>query len=136
MTKIFHPNVSKSGEICVNTLKKDWTSEVEIRQIFLTIKCLLIAPNPESALNEEAGRLLLEDYDSYYKHAKLLTSIHAQNQSFDKICSDSAGSCSISSLDEALNVSNGSNDSPSLSSSPKKRVLPEKPNKKRTLRRL
>lgn len=24
MTKIFHPNVSENGEICVNTLKKDW----------------------------------------------------------------------------------------------------------------
>ncbi len=24
ITKIFHPNVSKKGEICVNTLKKDW----------------------------------------------------------------------------------------------------------------
>ena len=24
ITKIFHPNVSEKGEICVNTLKKDW----------------------------------------------------------------------------------------------------------------
>jgi len=24
MTKIYHPNVSEKGEICVNTLKKDW----------------------------------------------------------------------------------------------------------------
>ena len=24
LTKIFHPNVSEKGEICVNTLKKDW----------------------------------------------------------------------------------------------------------------
>ena len=24
LTKIFHPNVSAKGEICVNTLKKDW----------------------------------------------------------------------------------------------------------------
>jgi ubiquitin-conjugating enzyme E2 S len=37
----------------------------------------LIVPNPESALNEEAGRLLLEDYDEYYSHAKMITSIHA-----------------------------------------------------------
>lgn len=25
MTKIYHPNVSEKGEICVNTLKKDWS---------------------------------------------------------------------------------------------------------------
>jgi hypothetical protein len=30
-----------------------------------TIKCLLIHPNPESALDEEAGKLLLEDYQEY-----------------------------------------------------------------------
>jgi ubiquitin-conjugating enzyme E2 S len=24
ITKIFHPNISFKGEICVNTLKKDW----------------------------------------------------------------------------------------------------------------
>jgi len=34
-------------------------------------------PNPESALNEEAGRLLLEQYEDYARTAKLFTSIHA-----------------------------------------------------------
>jgi hypothetical protein len=43
------------------------------------VKCLLIYPNPESALNEEAGRLLLEKYGDYFKHAKLMTGIHAKD---------------------------------------------------------
>jgi len=77
-TKIFHPNVSKTGEVCVNTLKKDWKKEHGIGHILLTVKCLLICPNPESALNEEAGKLLLEHYDDYARHARLWTSIHAQ----------------------------------------------------------
>ncbi|XP_032832332.1 ubiquitin-conjugating enzyme E2 S isoform X1 [Petromyzon marinus] len=77
LTKIFHPNVSSSGEICVNVLKKDWKAELGIRHVLLTVKCLLIHPNPESALNEEAGRLLLEAYEDYAAHAKLLTEIHA-----------------------------------------------------------
>eukprot|EP00026_Physarum_polycephalum_P016325 Phypoly_transcript_17205.p1 GENE.Phypoly_transcript_17205~~Phypoly_transcript_17205.p1 ORF type:complete len:206 (-),score=44.29 Phypoly_transcript_17205:126-743(-) len=81
LTKIFHPNVSKKGEICVNTLKKDWKEDLGIKHILLTVKCLLIVPNPESSLNEEASRLLLEDYEDYFKHAKLFTSIHAQKQS-------------------------------------------------------
>ena len=76
-TKIFHPNVGPSGEICVNTLKKDWKSTYGIGHILLTVKCLLIYPNPESALDEEAGRLLLEAYDSYCDRAKLMTSVHA-----------------------------------------------------------
>ncbi|KAG6853623.1 hypothetical protein C0991_002847 [Blastosporella zonata] len=76
-TKIFHPNVSNSGEICVNTLKKDWKSTYGIGHILVTVKCLLIYPNPESALDEEAGKLLLEDYSSYCSRAKLITSVHA-----------------------------------------------------------
>ena len=43
----------------------------------MTVKCLLIYPNPESALDEEAGKLLLEDYDSYFSRAKLITGVHA-----------------------------------------------------------
>ncbi|KAI0742498.1 ubiquitin-conjugating enzyme/RWD-like protein [Daedaleopsis nitida] len=76
-TKIFHPNVSTAGEICVNTLKKDWKSSYGIGHILVTVKCLLIYPNPESALDEEAGKLLLEDYNSYCDRARLITSVHA-----------------------------------------------------------
>lgn len=42
------------------------------------IRCLLIAPNPESALNEEAGRLFQEDYNEYFSKAKMLSSIHGK----------------------------------------------------------
>ncbi|KAI0293187.1 ubiquitin-conjugating enzyme/RWD-like protein [Multifurca ochricompacta] len=76
-TKIFHPNVSSSGEICVNTLKKDWKSSYGIGHILVTVKCLLIYPNPDSALDEEAGKLLQENYESYCERAKLITSVHA-----------------------------------------------------------
>ena len=35
LTKIFHPNVSEKGEICVNTLKKDWDpANWSLKQIF------------------------------------------------------------------------------------------------------
>lgn len=50
LTKIFHPNVGANGEICVNVLKRDWTAELGIRHVLLTIKCLLIHPNPDGFL--------------------------------------------------------------------------------------
>lgn len=37
LTKIFHPNVSRNGEICVNTLKKDWKEDLGIKHILLVI---------------------------------------------------------------------------------------------------
>jgi ubiquitin-conjugating enzyme E2 S len=77
LTRIFHPNISKAGEICVDTLKKGWKKEYGVGHVLVTIKCLLIYPNPESALDEEAGKQLLADYDGYCKYAKLMTGIHA-----------------------------------------------------------
>ncbi|GAA97268.1 hypothetical protein E5Q_03945 [Mixia osmundae IAM 14324] len=77
-TKIFHPNVAPlTGEICVNTLKKDWRRDYGIGHVLSVVKCLLIYPNAESALHEEAGRLLLEAYEDYASQARLMTSVHA-----------------------------------------------------------
>ncbi|KAK8936212.1 Ubiquitin-conjugating enzyme E2 22 [Platanthera zijinensis] len=77
VTKIFHPNIATNGEICVNTLKKDWNPSLGLRHVLTVIRCLLIEPFPESALNEQAGKMLLEDYDEYAKLARLYTGIHA-----------------------------------------------------------
>lgn len=35
LTKIFHPNVAANGEICVNTLKKDWKCDLGIKHVLL-----------------------------------------------------------------------------------------------------
>lgn len=52
--------------------------------LFQTVKCLLIVPNAESALNSEAGKLLLEHYDDYSSRAKMMTEIHAQAERSSK----------------------------------------------------
>lgn len=78
LTKLFHPNVAPdSGEVCVNTLKRDWRPELGLEHALLAVKCLLIAPNAESALNADAAALLRDKYDDYFARAKLLTEIHA-----------------------------------------------------------
>jgi ubiquitin-conjugating enzyme E2 S len=59
-------------------------SSYGISHILITVKCLLIYPNPESALDEEAGKLLLEDYENYCARARLITSVHATPKSKPK----------------------------------------------------
>jgi len=122
LTKIFHPNVaSPSGEICVNTLKKDWKPDLGLQHILLTVKCLLIAPNPESALNEEAGKLLLEQYDTYSSRAKLYTEIHARS----------------SAKEERKRTEGGEgNPGPSVPQEKEKKTKVMSKEKKRTLKRL
>lgn len=63
--------------MCVETLKRDWSSTLRLRDVLLTISCLLIQPNPASALNEAAGKLASEDWEAFVRRAKLMTEIHA-----------------------------------------------------------
>lgn len=78
LTKIFHPNVANNGEICVNALKRDWSPSLGLRHVLMVIRCLLIEPFPESALNEQAGKMLLDDYEEYARYARLYTGLHAK----------------------------------------------------------
>ncbi|KAM4703812.1 ubiquitin-conjugating enzyme E2 S [Rhinophrynus dorsalis] len=132
LTKIFHPNVSTNGEICVNVLKKDWKAELGIRHVLLTIKCLLIHPNPESALNEEAGRLLLENYEEYASRAKLMTEIHAQPSSLRG--KDPTDPCSSAAV--TLAIGDGPMAKKHAGDRDKKLAAKKKTDKKRALRRL
>ncbi|KAF1814237.1 hypothetical protein P152DRAFT_265292 [Eremomyces bilateralis CBS 781.70] len=77
-TRIWHPNVDESsGAICVDTLKRDWNNSLTLRHVLVTINCLLIEPNPASALNGEAGRLMEEDYAAFGKRARMMCGVHA-----------------------------------------------------------
>ena len=89
MTKIFHPNVSEKGEICVNTLKRDWNpKQWSLYNLFEVIKCLLIVPFPQSSLNEEAGKMFMDNYDEYFRVAKMITEIHAKKKIENKAKKD------------------------------------------------
>ncbi|RAL10516.1 putative ubiquitin conjugating enzyme E2 [Aspergillus homomorphus CBS 101889] len=77
-TRIWHPNVEElTGAVCVDTLKRDWKPSLTLKDVLITISCLLIYPNPDSALNSASGSLLQENYEAFARQAKLMTSIHA-----------------------------------------------------------
>ncbi|XP_043937475.1 ubiquitin-conjugating enzyme E2 S [Protopterus annectens] len=132
ITKIFHPNVGSNGEICVNVLKRDWKPELGIRHVLLTIKCLMIHPNPESALNEEAGRLLLENYEEYASRARLMTEIHALSTSNPK----GKDNCEPCSSAASIAPGDGPMAKKHAGDKDKKLAAKKKMDKKRALRRL
>lgn len=114
LTKIFHPNVSEKGEICVNTLKKDWNPcKWSLSHILGVIRCLLIIPFPESSLNEEAGRLFMDDYNEYARMAKMITKIHAKPQASTK---------NHESIENDNSFSNDSNENKDIEDEPKNEV--------------
>lgn len=91
-------------------------------------RCLLIEPNPESALNEEAGKLLLEDYDSYSERARLMTNIHAKAKK----------GLQSASVDDDTSGKEGERTSPKRRISKTEKDVSDKKNveKKRSLKRL
>ena len=79
ITKLFHPNVYADGNLCISILHEGddqtgyeqgierWRPIHNVRTIFMSIVSLLNDPNPDSAANIDAAKLLREDKKAYYK---------------------------------------------------------------------
>lgn len=132
LTKIFHPNVASNGDICVNTLKRDWNSEVTLKHILQVIRCLLIIPFPESSLNDEAGKLFMESYDEYAARARIMTEVHAMP---DGCKGSSSGSSGKMEADGGAVSSSGSSVDHEAAIAQKKKAA-EKDAKKKSMKRL
>ena len=130
LTKLYHPNVDMStGAICVNTLKKDWTSNTSLGHVLAVIRCLMIVPFPESSLNDEAGKLFMESYGEYSKRARLMADVHGRSES---TCAKDDDEQKKQSDDRVLK---SSSDNPLRSNNTSK--LPKKGlSKKKSLKRL
>ena len=78
-SKLFHPNVYVDGKLCISILHEGndttgyeheierWRPIQNVRTIFLSIISLLNDPNPESAANIDAAKMLRENREGYYK---------------------------------------------------------------------
>lgn len=102
------------------------------------IRCLLIAPNPESALNEEAGRLFQEDYNQYFAKAKMLSSIHGKSKKKEEEIKkkEETNEEKESKQEIKEETKENSMNNVILDKSPIKVVNPPKLDKKKSLKRL
>ena len=70
LSRIYHPNISVDGDVCIDILKQNWTPAFGIEKIMLCLLCILDEPNGNDPLNIEAGRLFLEDRAIFNTKAK------------------------------------------------------------------
>ena len=67
LTKMFHPNIYTSGNICLDILQNKWSSAYDIRCTLMSIQSLLTDPNIDSPANTEAAKLFRTDKKEYNK---------------------------------------------------------------------
>lgn len=70
LSRMFHPNVYASGELCLDILQNRWSPTYDVSAILTSVQSLLNDPNSASPANVEAAQLWKEDRKEYVKRVK------------------------------------------------------------------
>lgn len=76
ITKMFHPNISANGHVCMDLLNY-WNEKTSMEDVIYGILEILDNPVPENGYNNEARKLLEENYEKYMETVDEYTAKYA-----------------------------------------------------------
>lgn len=79
-TPIYHCNINKKGDICLDILKNNWSPALMIDKVLLSISSLLAAPNPSDPFVGSIAQLLESNKEEHDRQAREYTMAHAINK--------------------------------------------------------
>mmetsp|Transcript_26006 Transcript_26006/g.46209 ORF Transcript_26006/g.46209 Transcript_26006/m.46209 type:complete len:162 (+) Transcript_26006:463-948(+) len=81
VTRIWHPNISsKTGTICLDILRDQWSPTLTIKTAIISIQALLCSPVPEDPQDAVVARQYTSDRKAWWKTASLWTERHAKSE--------------------------------------------------------
>jgi ubiquitin-conjugating enzyme E2 D/E len=79
ITPIYHPNISATGEICLDILHSQWSPVLSVRSLLISLCSLLNDPNPAHGINKDALSIYQIDPKKYNEITREWTRKYAIN---------------------------------------------------------